>query len=327
MKDYRAISADLLQLLPQRSRDIISCRFGLFDRERITLEAIGKEHKVTRERVRQIEKESLKQIKKNTANFSEVFDYFRGRIRVLGGVKRENLFVEEFASRYNDNDQRNYILFLFNVCDDFFRFPENKDIYSAWAVSKERMARSSEVIEKAVKFLNRKKELVDLDVLQRFVFSEEEIMFLISSLEISKKIAKNKDGMYGLAKWPEIKPRGIKDRAYIVLKKEKKPLHFREIANMIGENVNSQTTHNELIKDSRFVLIGRGVYALSEWGYTPGQVKEVIRRILKEEGALYKKEIIVRVSEQRIVKENTIIQNLSNKKNFIRTPDGKYTIA
>ena len=95
---------------------------------------------------------------------------------------------------------------------------------------------------------------------------------------------------------------------------------------MIG-NVNAQTVHNELIKDDRFVLVGRGVYALSEWGYSPGEVKDVICDILEKDGPLSKDEIIERVFTQRLVKKNTIVQNLSNKKRFARSNDGKYTLA
>jgi hypothetical protein len=87
-----------------------------------------------------------------------------------------------------------------------------------------------------------------------------------------------------------------------------------------------QTVHNELIKDSRFVLVGRGVYALKEWGYEPGQVKDIITKILRENGPLTQGEILERVSKQRLVKENTILLNLSNKKNFLRDSQGKYKV-
>jgi len=88
-----------------------------------------------------------------------------------------------------------------------------------------------------------------------------------------------------------------------------------------------QTVHNELIKDSRFVLVGRGIYALEEWGYYPGQVKDVILRVLREERKpITKEEILEKVLEQRLVKENTILLNLSNKKYFERDVQGKYKV-
>ena len=51
-------------------------------------------------------------------------------------------------------------------------------------------------------------------------------------------------------------------------------MHFKEVAEAIsktfGKKTHYATCHNELIKDSRFVLVGRGMYALAEWGYQAG---------------------------------------------------------
>ncbi len=145
-------------------------------------------------------------------------------------------------------------------------------------------------------------------------------------MEVSKKIQKNKEDLFGLKDWPEINPKGIKDRAYLVFKKIEKPLHFAEVANLI-EGSQIQTVHNELIRDSRFVLVGRGIYALTEWGYYSGQVKDVISKVLKETGKpLTKEEVLERVLKQRLVKENTILLNLSNKNYFLRDPQGRYMV-
>ena len=60
------------------------------------------------------------------------------------------------------------------------------------------------------------------------------------------------------------------------MRKHGSPMHFREateaIAKTFGKKVNDATCHNELIKDSRFVLVGRGLYALTEWGYKRHEV-------------------------------------------------------
>jgi hypothetical protein len=114
----------------------------------------------------------------------------------------------------------------------------------------------------------------------------------------------------------------------LVLKKVGKPIHFKEVARLIGPEALVQSVHNELIRDSRFVLVGRGTYALREWGFKDGDVKDIILDILKEERRpLSKEELIDRVLKQRFVKKNTVLLNLSNKKYFIRTNEGKYTIS
>jgi hypothetical protein len=157
------------------------------------------------------------------------------------------------------------------------------------------------------------------------VASEFEIEegFLEKILEISKRIEKNKDGFYGLKEWPEINPRRLKDKIYLIFKEFQKPLHFEEIGRMI-EGANLRSVHNELIRDRRFVLIGRGIYALREWGYFPGEVKDIIFKFLKEEGPLTKEEILERIKKQRMVKENTVLINLA--KYFERDEKGRYRI-
>jgi DNA-directed RNA polymerase delta subunit len=73
-----------------------------------------------------------------------------------------------------------------------------------------------------------------------------------------------------------------------------------------------QTVHNELIKDKRFVLVGRGTYALSEWGYKRGTVKEVLEEILRKHSRPMKRgDIIKKVLEVRQVKKSTIVINLN----------------
>ena len=95
---------------------------------------------------------------------------------------------------------------------------------------------------------------------------------------------------------------------------------------MFSKKAHIATTHNELIKDPRFVLVGRGLYALSEWGYINGIVKDVITKILDKSGPLTKKEIVEKVMKERYVKENTILVNLQNSKNFKKEKDGKYSL-
>jgi hypothetical protein len=47
------------------------------------------------------------------------------------------------------------------------------------------------------------------------------------------------------------------------------------------------------------------LYALTEWGYSTGVVRDVIKEIIKKFGPLTKEEIIEKVLKERYVKENT----------------------
>ncbi|TSC67891.1 MAG: hypothetical protein G01um101472_278 [Parcubacteria group bacterium Gr01-1014_72] len=113
-----------------------------------------------------------------------------------------------------------------------------------------------------------------------------------------------------------------------MLRKHGSPIHFREVAKSIeklfGKKAHVATTHNELIKDPRFVLVGRGLYALSEWGYMSGVVRDVIRQILEKNGPLKKDEVVNKVLKERYVKENTILVNLNNPKFFKKDKEGRY---
>ena len=150
-------------------------------------------------------------------------------------------------------------------------------------------------------------------------------------LAISKKIDKNPLGEWGPASSPNVKTKGVRDYAYLAVKKHGNPLHFREVSTLIekmfSRAAHVATTHNELIKDNRFVLVGRGMYALREWGYTSGVVRDVIREMLKKEGSLTKDEIIEKVLKERHVKPGTIVVNLQNQKYFKRGKDGTFSVV
>ena len=150
---------------------------------------------------------------------------------------------------------------------------------------------------------------------------------------LSKKLANLKD-VWGLAKWPTVNPKNIRDKIYVILAGNGKPMHFSDISKAIKEsdfkrrNVTTQAIHNELIKDKRFVLIGRGIYALDSWGYSKGTVSDIIADILRKAGEpLHRDEIVKRVLKSRQVKETTILLNLQSKAMFKRVAKATYTIA
>ncbi|NIA02451.1 MAG: hypothetical protein GWP15_03635, partial [Nitrospirae bacterium] len=155
---------------------------------------------------------------------------------------------------------------------------------------------------------------------------------IISCLEVDKRLKRTEDG-FGLMVWRHINPRSIRDKAYIVLKKEKDPLHFVEIANKITEAsfdkkvVTTQAVHNELIRYDQFVLVGRGLYTLKEFGFSKGTVADVIEGLLKKKSPMKKQEIIEGVLKQRQVKKGTISLNLQKNPQFVRVGRAVYQLA
>ena len=148
---------------------------------------------------------------------------------------------------------------------------------------------------------------------------------------MSKTIAKNPLGEWGKASSPNIHTRGVKDYAYLVMRRHGSPMHFKEVADAISKTFHKSThyatCHNELIKDPRFILVGRGMYALAEWGYKAGIARDVIHDILKEEGPLSKEEVVKKVMKERYFKKNTILINLVNQKYFKKNKSGLYSLA
>ena len=111
-------------------------------------------------------------------------------------------------------------------------------------------------------------------------------------------------------------------------------MHFSQIAKHIKDSdfkrkdVTTQAIHNELIKDGRFVLIGRGIYALKEWGYQKGTVADIISKILKKnKEPMHRDDIVREVLKSRQVKETTILLNLQGKPQFKRVAKATYELA
>ena len=315
--NYQKICQELLNGLPQKQKEILLRRFGLKDGEKETLEVIGQDFGITRERVRQIEEDGFLKIKPRITAYQNIFQYFKQYFEKCGGLKKEETLLEELGGRRYQPQ----IYFLLTVSDNFERFSESLDFYSFWSINKKSLDSLKNTISTIYRKLKKNGKPLCLKELTSFSGSK----FLTNYLEVSKKFLRNSEGLYGLRDWPEINPKGVKDKAYLVFRKIGRPLHFNEVAKLI-EGALVQTIHNELIKDPRFVLVGRGIYALKEWGYEPGQVKDVIAKILRENGPLAQGEILERVSRQRLVKENTILLNLSNKKNFSKDSQGKYKV-
>ena len=319
---YKNIKSVLQELKPKYA-DVIISRFGI-DTDSKTLEAIGKRYGITRERVRQIEEKALSilQNKRITDFLKNDFNLTKNFLEREGKVLPEYYLIEN----YGEGDKKaGALILLLHLNHDFYRHSGNKSIYPHWHISKIEQEKAISEILALEKELERNKEL----------FNEKELFNLLSHpnfLKLSKRILKGPLGKYGLSHWSEISPHGMKDKAYLVLKKYNKPMHFRDITEniikfYIGRKALEQTVHNELIKDSRFILVGRGIYALNSWGYEPGNVKTVIAKVLKNsKKPLSKEEIINDVLKNRFVKASTIILNLNNNREFVKMKDGKYEL-
>lgn len=336
----KEVGKKLLGLLPERARDILTKRYGLGkNAEHLTLEAIGGEYGITRERVRQIENFALNGIKKSAdfSKFEAIFNELKEVMNDFGGVVHEVEFLNALAK---DKSSQNHIHFLLVISDAFTKLKEDEDFHHRWTTDKNFATRIHKSLTNLCTNLSEKDLISETQLLDSFLVELKEIADTARGREkemarrwitLSKSLNQNPLGEWGLAKSPNVRMRGIRDYAFLVLRQHGSPMHFNEVAKgiekLFGKVAHPATCHNELIKDKRFVLVGRGLYALAEWGYNPGVVADVIRSILKKESPLTKDEIIARVMKERYVKENTILVNLQNPKLFKKDSQSRYSIA
>ena len=314
-----AISGSLKIIEQDREKEIVSRRFGL-DGPKETLEQIGEMLSITRERVRQLEKAILirLQISAEENEIPEIAPAEKLLIRNLtemGRVAKLSDLADKVYGRATTASEKTGIYFIATFSKGLTVVEENDRYHAAIGISE---YGDSRVIRERV------------DEIVNIIKKNKQPKALAS---ISKLLA-TLNGLWGLAKWPAVNLKNIRDKIFVILESHKEPMHFSEIAKEIKEsnfkrkNVTVQAIHNELIKDPRFVLIGRGIYALSSWGYKKGTISDIIKSILeKSDEPLTREEIVKRVLKVRKVKETTILLNLQNKKLFKKVDKNLYTLA
>lgn len=334
----KQVTKKILSGLPPRAYEVIVNRFGLTDEgERKTLEAIGKKYGITRERVRQIENSALTLIRKseNFKNEKAVFEELKKLMHTLGAVVSESEFLNHLSK---DKIIQNNIHLYLTLGEEFIKHKEDNHFKTRWTVDTD----VSEQVHKSLKNLYEKlsdDQLVpEGELVSKFLDEVKDLSEHYKNEEIAKRwlsmskiLNKNPLGEWGKANSSSIKTRGVKDYAFLMMRKHGSPMHFREVAKAVADTFNKKchiaTCHNELIKDPRFVLVGRGIYALSEWGYKTGVVRDVIKELLKKNGPMSKEDIVDQVMKERYLKKNTVLVNLQNTKYFKKNKAGLYTIV
>lgn len=335
----KQVTKKILSPLNDRSGDVIISRFGLNnDGEWKTLEAIGQDYGITRERVRQIESVALNNIRKSDIfkeTEAECFKELKDLLNGYGTIMSEEDFLSLISK---DRLIQNHVHFYLVLGNDFNKFKEDEHFKDRWSVDSDVSDSVHDSLKKLYENLADDEILPEAEMISRFFDNMKDVSEKYKNEEVakrwlsmSKKISKNPLGEWGRSDSVNVKTRGIRDYAFLVMRKNGSPMHFKEVAKSIEQIFNRKahvaTCHNELIKDPRFVLVGRGMYVLSEWGYKDGIVKDVIEEVLKKSGPLSKEEVIEQVLKERYVQRNTIIVNLQNKNYFKKNKQGLYTLA
>ena len=326
----------LVSDLPERSQEIILNRYGVYGSHTMTLEEIGKKHRITRERVRQVIREVLRKVKekKGSPIFLQIQEKVVLALRANSGIMEKKQLISALGK--NNVNEEAAVRFLLECMDSILSNEIRNELKFSYALKEFDVELWKSAKNTAVEVLKTQKKPLLFDVLFEQVsenkkdlnFSKETFTHF---MKVSEEIKQNVFEKWGIAKWKEISPKGTREKAYLIIKEFEKPLHFRDIAKKIDQyrlnkkKTHPQTVHNELIKDKNFVLVGRGIYALLEWGYKEGTVKDVIEEIIKNSAKpLNRKEILAKVLAVRQVKESTIVINLNNY--FSKAKNGTYSI-
>lgn len=335
--DLKSGVNEILSIIDQeREREIITRRFGLYDR-RETLEQIGELLGITRERVRQLEKAILIRLKiaaeDGKIESVSVFEkMFIRTLTELGRVARVQDLADHLLGKTTDQRERAHVAFIAELSPNLTVVSENDNYFLSVGIreygDEKKIKNEVDEIVKVIKKHGEPLTITELDGQLNY----EHPSHVRALASVSKLLAHLKDS-WGLVKWPTVNPKNIRDKIYVILAENEKPMHFSDIAGSIKDSsfkrkdVTTQAIHNELIKDKRFVLIGRGIYALDSWGFSKGTVSDIIADVLKKSDVpLHRDEIVKRVLKSRQVKETTILLNLQSKPQFKRVAKATYTL-
>jgi len=341
--DLHAVLEDLFLVLSPKEKEVVVKRFSLDNKARWTLEKIGQKFNVTRERIRQIEKIALSKLRRTAANtkLSLISDAAFQILNSTGGILTENQLVARIQEKYKDTTEEDapIIKLTLTIHPDLIKITKSdlvKPYYTLKNINKKDIAN---VIQKTIKHLEKRDEVLPegkllSDLALAFATEDKAYTpeFILSAISTDKRLKKMESGSYGLMTWRHVNPKSIRDKSFIVLKKAEKPMHFSEIAEAIvaagfdKKSVTIQAVHNELIRYDQFVLVGRGLYALKEWGYKSGTVSEIIEDLLAKKSPLTKKDITSGVLKQRHVKKGTISLNLQKNNQFVRVGRAMYSL-
>lgn len=340
--------AELLKLVSPKEADVLRRRYGLGATESETLEVIGQSYKVTRERVRQIQHWAVKHLKQIPGTSLQLHGLTLVLQRLLeqhGGVMQEEELLQRLqgTGELSRARQAAVSFLLEQLLDDKVVRVEEQGYKPYWKLKFANLSLLAPVIAAAEAVLieagkpipqnelMRRLQATDV-VKQNVAMLNEEVV--ATYIDVAGTIERNPFGEFGLRIWGTIVPKRMHDKILLVMRKHGKPLHFQDITKKINEIgfdhrlAYPPTVHNELILNKEYVLVGRGIYALREWGYKPGVVADVLVEILRDKKEpMTRDELIAKVMEQRLVKKNTIALALTNKNKFRRLTDGRYDLA
>jgi len=307
----------------QREKDVLFSRLGINNNGKESLQSIGNKYHITRERIRQIQNQGIKNLRKASQDNPEIFNFINQKIKNLGGILSLPTANELFLNPKNQEKEDQKYLHLLLIANPKTKYYKNTSKTAAYFTHKVKKSKVNDLYKKIEKYFKNKKQGENIKELAKILKIDQKTIKEVSL--IFNKLGL-KDEKIGFSKFKDINPKTAESKIDYIFEKYKKPLHFSQIADLIKKedlskkNPTTPTIHNELIKHTdKYILIGRGTYGLAKWGYKPGTVKELAQDIIKNSiKKLSRDELIKEILKQRQVKRNTIILNLSALKKELK---------
>ena len=356
--EFKELLVNLLSKLSEREQEVLRKRYQLTNDldKKATLKQIGDTYQITRERVRQIERDALRKLvnlkseKEFSGQLSDLEKQVASFIKSKGGLVREDALLQDYIKQNHEVDffHTNAYLFVFdNLLDELVKIENHEHLHDSWTISAvdlEKLANWLNALTEDLVAKNKVQEHKNIlklaeekladelkSDLEKLIIEHPQASltdFIEAYLHASRNLEKNILNQWGHVEWDSIRPKKLGDKIKLIFESNKEPLHFRDLAERINsanfdhKNICAATVHNELIANNNYVLIGRGIYAMKDWGYSTGTVADIIANILQERGqALTKQEIYEQVLKQRKVNKSTIYLTLINKDKFTREGD------
>lgn len=332
-----------LSFLAERQQQIIIWRYGLFDNRPKTLEEIGLQLDLTRERVRQLESKAIRKLKQpSKCRIVQPFVQLMQQIIFAeGGICAETYLGEVLteAVKIGDIDPSGAVRLLLDTHNGFSKLKKMQ----AWGLSDLPLNLVSEINRNLIKILTAEQApLSKTDLLIRLkatplyqkYAAHLNNTFIFACIKINQMIVDTGNESYGLEKWE----RYYQDDIILALRHIGKPAHFSKIAEIINANlpperhITPRGVHIRLLhRPDLFVWVGlRGTYGLKEWGVERSlSYEETLAQILQQSGyPLTYQQILAKLPEFRpYYDETSILLTIATNKRFRSFPSGTYGLA
>ncbi len=334
----------LLLNLEERERIVLTLRYGLDKSDGRTLEAIGQQFGITRERVRQIEKKAIRKLLQPRLHqhMQPFVTQLNQALAQAGGIMSLLAADNVFCNSSQDRQKNSGLVteFMLNFASDIEKVKKTPVI-----IDKQLSSAYQSHINPTFTLLKHilKQAAAPLpanELLFRFATDEqgrkinEQVPedFLVACFQAHPDVAIDEEGYIGLASWARTRV----DDIIVVLRTHGKPLHYSEITDRVNQRLpdDQQTTaHNIHAQIGRltgiFVRVGHGIFGLAEWGLTQDScVADAAHRVLSEAGTVLDiEEITTRVLKTWHVKPTSVRAAIDLDKRVVRVAPNRYVLA